>query len=157
MWQKRSEMLAPLTDLVRECGETKSNKKNNTKKKPWRWESIHQQAFDNVKATIAKARLVIPVFKNLFFGPKKPFLTGFLRISFFPAFSGGIFHMNVVLEGVAEIPVFGRVHRNFLQEFLRDRNSCIYSGFLRIPPDFAGFLFPPNAVWLRPADKSSPN
>ncbi len=28
--------------------------KNKTKKKPWRWESIHQQAFDNIKATIAK-------------------------------------------------------------------------------------------------------
>jgi hypothetical protein len=31
---------------VGECGETK--------KKPWRWDSIHQQAFYNVKATIAK-------------------------------------------------------------------------------------------------------
>ncbi len=27
-------------------------------------------------------RLVIPVFRNLFFGPKKAFLTGFLRIFF---------------------------------------------------------------------------
>jgi hypothetical protein len=54
MWQKRSEMLAPLTDLVGECRETKTTKKNKTKKKPWQWESIHQQAFDNVKATIAK-------------------------------------------------------------------------------------------------------
>ncbi len=54
MWQKHSEMLAPLTDLVKECGETKTTKKNETKKKPWRWESIHQQAFYNVKATIAK-------------------------------------------------------------------------------------------------------
>ncbi len=54
MWQKRSEMLALLTNLVGECGETKTIKKNKTKKKPWRWESIHQQAFDNVKATIAK-------------------------------------------------------------------------------------------------------
>ncbi len=54
MWQKRSEMLAPLTDLVGECGEIKTTKKNKTKKKPWQWESIHQQAFDNVKATIAK-------------------------------------------------------------------------------------------------------
>jgi hypothetical protein len=54
MWQNRSEMLAPLTDLVGECGETKTPKKNKTKKKPWWWESIHQQAFDNVKATIAK-------------------------------------------------------------------------------------------------------
>jgi hypothetical protein len=25
-----------------------------TKKSPWRWDPIHQQAFDNVKATIAK-------------------------------------------------------------------------------------------------------
>jgi hypothetical protein len=54
MWQKHSKMLAPLTILVGECGETKTTKKNKTKKKPWQWESIHQQAFDNVKATIAK-------------------------------------------------------------------------------------------------------
>ncbi len=54
MWQTRSEMLAPLTNLVGECGETKTTKKNKTKTKPWQWESIHQQAFDNVKATIAK-------------------------------------------------------------------------------------------------------
>jgi hypothetical protein len=53
-WAKHSEMLAPLTDLVGECRETKATKKNGTKKKPWRWESIHQQAFDDVKATIAK-------------------------------------------------------------------------------------------------------
>ncbi len=54
MWQKQCEMLASLTDLVGEYGETKTTKKNKTKKKPWQWESIHQQAFDNVKATIAK-------------------------------------------------------------------------------------------------------
>jgi hypothetical protein len=51
MWAKRSEMLAPLTDLVGECRETKTTKKNKTKKKAWWWESIHQQAFYNVKAT----------------------------------------------------------------------------------------------------------
>jgi hypothetical protein len=54
MWQKHSEMLSPLTGLVGECGETKTTKKNKTKKKPWRWESIHQQAFDNIKANIKK-------------------------------------------------------------------------------------------------------
>ncbi len=54
MWQKNCDMLAPLTDLVGECGETKTTKNNKTKKKPWRWESIHQQVFDNVKTTIAK-------------------------------------------------------------------------------------------------------
>jgi hypothetical protein len=67
MWQKHSEMLAPLTDLVGECGETTTTKKNKTKKKPWRWESIHQQAFDNVKATIAKeVVLAYPDFTKLF-------------------------------------------------------------------------------------------
>jgi hypothetical protein len=54
MWAQCSEMLAPLTDLVGECGETKTTRMNKTKKKPWRWDSIHQQAFDNVKAVITK-------------------------------------------------------------------------------------------------------
>jgi len=55
MWVKRSEMLAPLSDLVAdECGETKTTKKNKVKKMPWKWDSIHQVAFDCVKATIAK-------------------------------------------------------------------------------------------------------
>jgi hypothetical protein len=54
MWAKRSEMLAPLTDLVGVCGETKTTRKNKTKKSPWRWDPIHQQSFDDVKATIAK-------------------------------------------------------------------------------------------------------
>jgi hypothetical protein len=27
---------------------------NKTKKKPWWWDLIHQQAFDNIKAAIAK-------------------------------------------------------------------------------------------------------
>ena len=54
MWVKRSEMLAPLSDLVAECGETKSTKKNKVKKAPWKWDTVHQAAFDCVKATIAK-------------------------------------------------------------------------------------------------------
>jgi hypothetical protein len=54
MWARRSEMLAPLTDLVGECGETKTTRMNKTKKKTWRWNPIHQQAFDNIKAVIAK-------------------------------------------------------------------------------------------------------
>ncbi len=47
-------MLAPLTDLVGECGEAKTTRKNKTKKQSWRWDLIHQQAFNNVKAAIAK-------------------------------------------------------------------------------------------------------
>jgi hypothetical protein len=39
---------------VGECRETKTTKMNKTKKKPWRWDLIHQQVFDNVKAAIAK-------------------------------------------------------------------------------------------------------
>ncbi len=54
MWAKHSEMLAPLSDLVGECGETKTTCKNKVKKKTWQWDSIHQEAFDNVKKTIAK-------------------------------------------------------------------------------------------------------
>jgi hypothetical protein len=54
MWAKHSEMLPPLTDLVGEYGKTKTTKKNKTKKKPWQWDPIHQQAFDMVTATIAK-------------------------------------------------------------------------------------------------------
>jgi hypothetical protein len=47
-------MLAPLSDFVRECGETKTTRKNKVKKKSWHWDSIHQIAFDSVKTTIAK-------------------------------------------------------------------------------------------------------
>ncbi len=54
MWARRSEILAPLTDLVGECREMKTTKKNKTKNKPLWWDPIHQQAFDNVKAAIAK-------------------------------------------------------------------------------------------------------
>ncbi len=54
VWARCSEMLVPLTDLVGECGETKTTRMNKTKKKPWRWDPIHQQVFDNVKAAIAK-------------------------------------------------------------------------------------------------------
>ena len=52
MWARRSEILAPLSDLVGECGHTKVTKANKTKKKPWHWDPVHQQAFDTVKATI---------------------------------------------------------------------------------------------------------
>jgi hypothetical protein len=54
LWARRSEMLAPLTDLVGECGKTKTTNKIRTKKKPWWWDPIHQKAFDSIKAAIAK-------------------------------------------------------------------------------------------------------
>ena len=67
LWAKRSEMLAPLTSLVGECGHTKVTKKKGTKKRPWHWDDIHQQAFDDVKATIAKdVALAYPDFDEEF-------------------------------------------------------------------------------------------
>jgi hypothetical protein len=53
-WARRSKMLAPLTSLVGECGQTKISKAKGTKKVPWHWDEVHQRAFDHVKATIAK-------------------------------------------------------------------------------------------------------
>jgi len=81
------------------------------------------------------ARLHIPVFMNLFFGSKKMFLTGFLRIFFFPAFSGGIFHSNVVLERSQEFRFFSDFTGIFHQEFL----WAVIPVLLRIPQDSGGF------------------
>eukprot|EP00804_Cyclotella_cryptica_P020531 CCRYP_003381-RA/>CCRYP_003381-RA protein AED:0.33 eAED:0.44 QI:0/0/0/1/0/0/3/0/548 len=54
IWARHSEVLAPLTNLVGECGHTKVTRANKTKKKRWHWDDIHQQAFDTLKATIAR-------------------------------------------------------------------------------------------------------
>ncbi len=60
-------MLDPLTDPVGECRETKTTRMNKTKKKPWQWDPIHQQAFDKVKAAIAKETvLAYPDFSKPF-------------------------------------------------------------------------------------------
>ena len=48
VWEKRSQLLAPLSDLVAECGHTKETKRKGTKKRPWYWNESHQQAFDAV-------------------------------------------------------------------------------------------------------------
>ena len=47
-------MLAPLTDLVGECGQKKVTKAKGIIKAPWHWNKLHQRAFDQVKATICK-------------------------------------------------------------------------------------------------------
>jgi hypothetical protein len=71
---------------------------------------------------------------NQFCGPQKPFLPGFLRIYFCPVFLEKFFTGMRFWRGL-EIPVFSRFHRIILQEFLLDRDSCICTGFLRIPLD----------------------
>ncbi len=45
LWARRSKMLAPLTSLVEECGQTKVTRAKGTKKVPWHWDEIHQRAF----------------------------------------------------------------------------------------------------------------
>jgi hypothetical protein len=47
-------MLAPLTSLVGECGQTKVTRAKRTKKVPWHRDEVHQRAFNHVKATIAR-------------------------------------------------------------------------------------------------------
>ena len=67
LWARRSEMLAPLTSLVGECGQTKVTKAKGTRKVPWYWAEVHQKAFDDVKATIAKeVVLAYPDFDKVF-------------------------------------------------------------------------------------------
>ncbi len=54
LWARQRDMLAPLTALVGECGQTKITKAKGTKKVPWHWDEVHQRAFNHVKATITK-------------------------------------------------------------------------------------------------------
>ena len=46
VWKRRSHILAPLTALIGECGQTKSAKKKNKK---FHWDPCHQTAFDEIK------------------------------------------------------------------------------------------------------------
>ena len=40
--------------MLGECGLTEVTRAKKTKKKAWHWDEVHQIAFDNVKATIAR-------------------------------------------------------------------------------------------------------
>jgi hypothetical protein len=67
LWARRSNMLAPLTSLVGECGQTKSTRAKGTKKAPWHWDEVHQRAFDHIKTTIAKdVVLAYPDYSKVF-------------------------------------------------------------------------------------------
>ena len=60
-------MLAPLTSLVGECGHTKVTRAQKTKKIPWHWDEVHQKAFNDVKAVIAKdVALAYPDYSKTF-------------------------------------------------------------------------------------------
>jgi hypothetical protein len=67
LWARRRKMLAPLTSLVGECGQTKVTRANGTKKAPWHWDEVHQRAFNLIKATIAReVVLVYPDYSKVF-------------------------------------------------------------------------------------------
>ena len=67
LWEKQSDMLAPLTDLVRECGHTKMTKQKGTKKRPWYWSDTHQKAFNAIKAALARdVLLAYPTYGEIF-------------------------------------------------------------------------------------------
>ncbi len=67
IWARRSHMLALLTSLVGECGQTKTTKAKGTKRVPWHWDEVHQRAFDHIKATIAKdVVLAYPDYSRVF-------------------------------------------------------------------------------------------
>ncbi len=49
LWERRSHVLAPLTNLVGECGHTKATRKNKTKNKKWYWDACYQESFDKIE------------------------------------------------------------------------------------------------------------
>ena len=100
----------------------------------------------------ADPRLLIPVFRNLFFGPKKTFLTGFLRIIF----------SCVFLRNFSQERGFGGGRRNSCFFFiLKEFFAGIPAGqeflyLLRIPQESGGFWripVPTKSCWLWPATK----
>jgi len=110
---------------------------------PWVVDSINKKYLIN-----SSARLPIPVFRNSFLGPKKPFLPGFLRISFFPAFSGGIFHRNVVLERSQEFIFFV-----FTGIFRIDSYGTGIPVFIPVSSGFWRIPVTAKSCWLWPATK----
>jgi hypothetical protein len=67
LWARRSKMLAPLTSLVGECGQTTVSRAKGTKKTPWHRDEVYQRAFNHVKATIARELvLAYPDYSKVF-------------------------------------------------------------------------------------------
>jgi hypothetical protein len=77
--------------------------------------------------------LVIPILRNLFFGPKKAFLTGFLRIFFFLCFPEEFFAGTWFWRGSQELLFFSYFRGFFC------RNSW-WTGIPVFTPDSSGFL-----------------
>jgi hypothetical protein len=83
---------------------------------------------------------------GIYFGGSKTLKKGFLRISFFSCVFRRNFSQECGFGGDLRNSCFSPISQDFFagipagQEFLQDRNSCIYNGFLQITPDSSGFL-----------------
>ena len=67
LWEKRLHLIAPLTDLVGECGHTKVTRKKKTKKKAWYWNDIHQESFNKIKECLSRdVLLAYPKYGEVF-------------------------------------------------------------------------------------------
>ena len=104
---------------------------------PDQWCGTCMHIYKKLGPCLKNARGCLFLFSGIhFLDPQNPFLQGFLRISFFPVLLLlRISSQERGFGGFLKIPVFSRFQRIFLQEYLRDRNSWICTGFLRIPPD----------------------
>ena len=62
VFERRSHIMAPLNDLAAECGKRKGKKAAK-----WKWERVHQEAFDNCKEMLAnEVKLAFPDFQKPF-------------------------------------------------------------------------------------------
>ncbi len=64
LWARWSKMIAPLTSLVGECGQTKVTRAKGTV--PWHWDEVHQRAFNQVKAIAREVVLAYPDYSKVF-------------------------------------------------------------------------------------------
>ena len=92
--------------------------------------------------------MLIPDFRNLFFGSKKLFLTGFLRISFFFLHFPEEFSQERGFEEVAGIPVFS----DFTGIFRRNSCGQEFLYLLRIPPEFRRIPVPAESCQAQASD-----
>jgi hypothetical protein len=97
--------------------------------------------------------LHIPVFKNLFFGPKKPFLPGFPRISFFLCVFRRNFSQERGYGGGLRNSCFSPLSQDFFAGIPAGQEFLCLQWIPTDSLDSSGFLFPTNTVWVWPAIK----
>jgi hypothetical protein len=90
---------------------------------------------------------------GIYFGGSKTVKKRFPEDFFFSYVFRGNFSQERGFGGGLRNSCFLLLSQEFFAGIPADRNSCIYNGFLWIPPDSSGFLFPQNTVWLWPAIK----